>query len=89
METNFKVGDVVISLSGHDKNHLYMVIGIDKNNKIVIIDGKYRKRENPKVKNPKHLKFVANDEKILEKVNSKIATDAEIYKLIKVYKDKE
>ena len=33
MEHNFIIGDVVLSLSGHDKNRLYVVVGIDKNNK--------------------------------------------------------
>lgn len=89
METSFEVGDVVISLSGHDKNHLFMVVGIDKNGYLAIIDGKYRKRGNSKTKNPKHLRKVAHDEEILEKVHSRVATDAEIYKMIKVYKDKE
>ena len=86
MENNFLVGDVVLSLSGHDKNRLYIVVAIDKINEIVIIDGKYHLRENPKKKNPKHLQKVAHDDAIIEKVNSKIATNAEIYKMIKAYK---
>ena len=53
MENNFTVGDVVLSLRGHDKNRLYIVVAIDKINEIVIIDGKYHLRENPKKKNPK------------------------------------
>ena len=86
MEHNFIIGDVVLSLSGHDKNRLYVVVGIDKNNKIVIIDGRYHLKDNPKNKNPKHLQLVAHDEFIIEKVNSNIATNAEIYKLIKAHK---
>ncbi len=86
MENNFIVGDVVMSLCGHDKNRLYVVVGIDKINEIVIIDGKYHLKENPKKKNPKHLLKVAHDDKIIEKVNSRIATNTEIYKMIKVYK---
>ena len=86
MENNFLVGDVVLSLSGHDKNRLYIVVAIDKINEIVIIDGKYHLKDNPKNKNPKHLQLVAHDEFIIEKVNSNIATNAEIHKLIKAYK---
>ena len=89
METSFKVGDIVESLYGHDQNRLFIVVGIDKNGYLAIIDGKYRKRGNSKTKNPKHLKKVAHDENILEKVNSNVATDTEIYKLIKVYNIKE
>ena len=89
METNFKVGDIVESLSGHDQNRLFIVVGIDKNGYIAIIDGRYRDKTKPKLKNPKHLKLVAHDDDLLKKVNSPIVTNAEIYKLIKAYKIKE
>ena len=89
MEENLVVGDVVISNFGHDQNHLYIVISIDKNGFLYIIDGKYRKRGNPKKKNPKHLKKVAHDDKIIDKINSPLATETEIYNMIKVYKIKE
>ena len=85
MENNFMVGDVVLSLCGHDKNRLYIVVSIDKTGKIDIIDGRYHLKENPKKKNPKHLLKVAHDDKIIEKLNSKIATNTEIYKMIKGY----
>ena len=86
MDTEFMVGDIVRSLSGHDKNRLFVVLSIDKNGYPVIIDGRYRVRSKPKTKNPKHLLKVAHDDKILQKVSSPIATDTEIYKMIKVYK---
>ena len=87
METNFKVGDIVESLYGHDQNRLFIVVGIDKNGYLAIIDGRYREKTKPKLKNPKHLKVVAHDENLLEKVGSPIVTNAEIYKLIKAYKN--
>ena len=89
MEINFKVGDIVKSLYGHDQNRLFIVVGIDKNGYIAIIDGKYREKTNPKLKNPKHLIVVAHDDNLIEKVNSPIVTNAEIHKLIKAYKIKE
>ena len=89
METNFVVGDVVKSTSGHDENRLFIVVGIDKNGYIAIIDGRSREKNKPKIKNPKHLSIVAHDEKLLTKVNSPIVTNAEIHKLIKAYKIKE
>ena len=89
MDLSFKPGDIVVSTSGHDKNDLFIVVSIDKNGYFVIIDGKKRKRANPKHKNPKHLLKVAHNEDILNKVNSKTATDTEIFKMIKVYKIKE
>jgi hypothetical protein len=54
---------------------------------LYIIDSKYRLRGNPKKKNPKHLQKVAHDDFIMQKINSPLATDAEIYKLIKAYKN--
>lgn len=89
MDQEFKIGDIVISLLGHDKFNPFIVVGIDKNGFIAIIDGKYRTKESPKLKNPKHLKFVEHNEEILSKVNSPLTTNTEIYKLIKVYKIKE
>ena len=89
MEVEFKVGDVVMSNHGHDKNRLFIVVEVDKNGYIAIIDGRYRDKTKPKLKNPKHLKKVAHDDELLNKVNSPIVTDAEIYKLIKAYKIKE
>lgn len=89
MDNEIKVGDIVISTSGHDKNQLFIVVSIDKNGYFVIIDGRNRKRTNPKLKNPKHLIKVAHSDQILNKVNSSLATDTEIYKMIKVYRLKE
>ena len=89
METNFKVGDIVKSLSGHDQNRLFIVVGIDKNGYLAIIDGRYREKTKPKLKNPKHLILVAHDDNLIEKFNSPIVTNAEIHKLIKAYKIKE
>ena len=89
MDINFEVGDVVESLHGHDQNRLFVVVGIDKNGYLAIIDGRYREKTKPKHKNPKHLKKVAHDENLLNKVNSPIVTNAEINKLIKAYKIKE
>ena len=85
MDTEFMVGDVVKSLSGHDKNRLFVVLSIDKNGYLAIIDGRYRKVDNPKVKNPKHLIKIANDLSIIDKINSKLFTNTEIYRMIKVY----
>ena len=86
METNFIVGDVVQSISGHDQNRLFIVVDIDKNGFIAIIDGRYREKSKPKLKNPKHLIKVAHDENLIQKVKSPLSTNAEIYKLIKAYK---
>ncbi len=83
METNFAVGDVVKPILGHNKNRLFLVVSIDKNNYLAIIDGKARKKDNPKRKNPKHVEFVAHSDELIEKYNSSTVTSTEIYNLLK------
>lgn len=87
MDSIISVGDIVISLSGHDKNQPFIVTSIDKNGYCAIIDGRNRTKDKPKNKNPKHLKIVAHSEEILSKVQSSLSTNAEIYKMIKVYRE--
>lgn len=51
-----KVGDLVKSLSGHDKGR-YFVVTATLNEKFVLIaNGTSRKVDNPKQKNQKHLR---------------------------------
>ena len=49
-----KIGQIVKSVAGHDKGDLLMIAGFE-NNKVLVCDGKHRKLEKPKCKNPKHL----------------------------------
>lgn len=49
------IGDVVVSLSGHDCGRLYVVTGIGENS-VLLCDGKRKLLECPKKKNVKHLK---------------------------------
>ena len=48
MDNELKVGDIVISTSGHDKNNPFIIVSIDKNGNFGIIDGRYRTRTMPK-----------------------------------------
>ena len=50
-----KKGDVVVSLKGHDKGFLYIVMGVE-DDLIFLCDGKRKLLECPKKKNIKHLK---------------------------------
>ena len=51
---DFKEGQVVLSLKGHDKGELFAVKDI-ANGKVLICDGKGRKLEKPKAKNVRHV----------------------------------
>ena len=49
-----KIGQVVKSTAGHDKGDLMVIAGFE-NEKVLVCDGKHRKLDKPKCKNPKHL----------------------------------
>ncbi len=51
---DFKAGQVVLSLKGHDKGELFAVKDIAKV-KVFLCNGKSRKLEKPKAKNVKHV----------------------------------
>jgi len=51
-------GNVVISTAGHDKDEIYLIINID-GKFAVLADGKKRKLDNPKTKNLRHVKYLA------------------------------
>lgn len=79
-----EVGRVVRSKAGHDSNNIFAVVGIDENY-VFISDGKERKVENPKRKNPKHVEaisFVLSPEEMaangrLKKALGKIKSEAD------------
>lgn len=50
----FKLGMIVKSMAGHDAGRFYVVVKIS-NGEVYIADGKVRRLEKPKKKNPIHL----------------------------------
>ena len=50
--------DVVVSLAGHDRGKLFLVIGGEAD-RLRLCDGRNRRLENPKIKSPKHVRVVA------------------------------
>ncbi len=52
-----KVGNIVVSLKGHDTGRRYLVVCETDENFVLVCDGEYRKLDNPKQKRKKHLKF--------------------------------
>ena len=49
-------GAVVKSLKGHDEGKLFVIVK-SENGYLLLIDGKNRKKHNPKKKNPKHVEI--------------------------------
>lgn len=48
------VGQIVISLAGHDKGRLYLVVG-EEERCVLLCDGRYHRLTRPKRKNRKHI----------------------------------
>ncbi len=48
--------DIVSSLAGHDKTELFIVLKTE-DEKALLVNGKARKLENPKIKSLKHIRF--------------------------------
>ena len=88
----FRIADLVISLSGRDKNRVFMVTEVLDSDYVLIADGMLRKLEKPKKKKIKHLEksqFVLN-ERLLQKISEgKKITNAELRKAIRTLIDAE
>ena len=58
---SIKKADIVISTAGREKGNLFLVYEVEER-EVLLIDGRYRKTENPKRKNTKHVRFVSRPE---------------------------
>ena len=81
-----KLGQIVTSTQGRDKNENYVVVGFD-NNKILVADGKYKLLAKPKVKNLLHLRItnVVDEELFTKLSNNKKVNDQMIYHTLYEY----
>lgn len=63
-------GRIVISCAGRDKGRLLAVVG-ESEGYLLLADGKERRLEKPKLKNPKHISYIGQclDEKVF--INNK------------------
>ena len=83
-----KVGDIVVSLCGHDIGEWYVVYEVS-DELVYLIDGKNKPLQKPKKKKIKH---VAKTSFYAESVATKIANgeyllDAEVQKTLKFFKN--
>ena len=74
-----RMGDIVMSLKGHDKGNLYVVIGVI-DEFLLLCDGKNKTLSKPKKKNIKHLKEIG---KCVDLSSHTPLYDAHIRKAIK------
>lgn len=81
----FLVGDMVVSLCGHDKGDYFIVIGLD-GDRVVICDGKRRKAEKKKKKKNKHVSPTGLSSDLINNLPP-FAVDANIRREIKRLRD--
>ncbi len=59
MESQPKLGDIVLSRAGHDKGKPFVVVALLNEKFVLIADGTTRRAEAPKLKKIRHLRVVA------------------------------
>lgn len=83
-----QVGQVVISLSGHDKGEYFIVTKVDKEY-LFLADGKTRQIDRPKKKKEKHVQktnYIAKD--IQEKIENALGvSNADLREAVENYKN--
>ena len=79
--TKFSVGDMVVSLCGHDKGRYLIVIGVD-GDRVTVCDGKARLAEKKKTKKNKHIKSTGLNTDLINKADD-FALNAVVRKEIK------
>ena len=79
-----QIGDIVESTQGRDLGCRYVVTNIDKKGYCLLINGKLRTMDKPKIKNPIHLSYVGSYPEIIERMSSPI-TNHELNKLIEKF----
>ena len=75
--------DIVLPTAGRDKGKLMYVLSVDENGNLLLVDGKLRKLEHPKVKKAKHVTLYekGDDGRIAEKIRTgEKLTNSEIRK---------
>ncbi len=90
MNRPIQVGDLVISLTGRDKNKCFLVLEITKT-RALIIDGKTHKLSSPKTKNIKHIKLILTPSlnELVENIQKgQLVSNKKLYKLIKTENQK-
>lgn len=83
---NISIGQLVTSNAGRDQTNIYLVVGIKKDNYLLLANGRDRKFKNPKQKNIRHVNVLNSiAQGVADKIQSGMKiTDEEIRQAIKV-----
>ena len=81
-------GDIVISITGHDRGEHYLVIDCDKDF-IYVADGRLKTLDKPKKKNKKHVSRLGKSDEFIDIKNSgDNFNDVELKYLLKKWRSK-
>lgn len=76
--------DIVRSLRGHDSGKIFLVIQVQGANAL-LVDGKTRKLQTPKLKSVKHLELVQrSNHQLADSIGSRTISNKEIIRLLAV-----
>ncbi len=71
------VGDVCVSLSGHDAGLVLVVVGVGDDGYVYIADGKTRRLSEPKLKKKKHISIITKlSPEACEKISQRRINDS-------------
>ncbi|MDD2620271.1 MAG: KOW domain-containing RNA-binding protein [Syntrophomonadaceae bacterium] len=84
-----RIGKIVYSKTGRDKGRMLIVVEVVNERQVLVADGEWRKIENPKMKNVKHLQWTKNkaEDIISCRRQGKIPDNHIIRKSIKMIQD--
>lgn len=83
--SDYQIGDIAISLAGHDKNQRYIILSVEKTF-VWVCDGRIRTLNNPKKKNIKHIQIIkVKDNPIKASLAENRLRDEEIKYFLKVF----
>lgn len=80
------VGDIAISLAGHDKNKPCVVVKVVADDYVMIADGVRRMISSPKLKKVKHLQKKENSVELTDLIGMGRADDKKIAEALEKYK---
>ena len=70
----YRLGEFVVSIAGHDKGEPFIIIGIE-GDYLILADGKRRTIEHPKRKKKKHVKAAEEISALVEAIETGRITD--------------
>jgi len=87
MNENLKVGAIILSKSGRDKDRYFLIYKIENTGYVLLVDGHIRKLDKPKLKKIKHISFTGNiaDNIAVKFENDKQVFDSEVFSALKAY----